>query len=227
MSWDQAVDEEDVAEIPPIEERVPQGRAEEEYMRRYYQEQEQRLYDWGERQKVPQEELQRPRQDWPVLTPGNFAFRRITLERFAVRYRNCNNELVEFEGNWLGTTDIPRFPFNHLRALLPSRLCICFQLGPEFCHYRRWIMVQVDLNVEVSLVSQHMLRSNITTSPVTPCQILLRYRGCENVMVAQMAVVIVNGKNDTHFEWNVGLVSEFSNPMFNFNRMIIGRTVAN
>lgn len=213
-------------EIPPMDERVPGGRREEEYMRRYHEERQRRLFDWGQREEAPREPRVRREPEWPALLPGHFAFRNVTLDRFLVRYRNFQNELAEFEGNRLSVTGVPRFPFHHLRALIPSRTCICFQLGPQFRHARRWFMVQVDMNVDVSLVSQHMLRSDIVTNPVTPRRISLRYRGCEEVIVSQTTMVTLLGKNNTHFEMCVGVVSDFSNPTFDFKRMIVGRTIA-
>lgn len=213
------------AEIPPIGDRQARTRREGEYIRRYREDRDQRLFDWGERQEVLREPVRR-RVVWPELLPGRFAFRYVTLETFLVRYRNFGNEIVEFEGDRLGTTGVPEFPFEHLRQLVSSRICICFQLGSEFRHAKRWMMVQVDLNIDVSLVSQHMIRGDVVSNPVSPRQINLGYRGCEHVTVSQTAEITLFGTNSTRFELCVGLVSDFTNPTYDFNRLIIGRTAA-
>lgn len=115
-------------EIPVMEERQPGSRREEEYIRRYREDRDWRSFNWGERQEVLREPVRR-RVELPKLLPGHFAFRCITLERFLVRYRNFQNETIEFEAEQLGTTGIQKFPFEHIPQLIGSRICIYFQLG--------------------------------------------------------------------------------------------------
>lgn len=218
--------EKDRGEIPPINERVAQNIAEEEYMPRYREAHEYKMFDWGKQLEPESQPRRRFKFQWPELLPGQFLFQNVTLQRMAVRYRNYQNEIVQFEGNLLGVTGVPQFPFSHIRELLPRRICVCMKLGEEFKHSRRWTMIQIDFGINVSLVSERMISQNLKRYPVTPRQIHVGFRGCTDVWVRETVTISLHGKHEEYFVVEVGVVTEFSNPTFDFNRIVIGEVAA-